>query len=76
MNYYFYIKKYFPKSFVRVEKKWKFIYQLKLNECDGGCVSEDEESKKQELFLEEYQKVYDIEERNQINQISLIYNLD
>ena len=79
LDYYFYTKKYFPKSFVRVEKKnenlYDGIYQLKLNEYNRNCISANDELKKQEFFIEEYQNVYDIEEGNQINQISVIYNL-
>lgn len=79
LSYFFYTKKYFPKSFIRVEKKNEYlydgIYQLKLNEYNPNCISEEEEKKKQDFFIEKYQNVYNINEGNQINQISLLYNL-
>ena len=79
LNYFFYTKKYFPKSFIRVEKKNEYlfdgIYQLKLNEYDINCISETEENKKQDFYIEEYQNVYNINKGNQVNQISILYNL-
>ena len=79
LNYFFYTKKNFPKSFIRVEKKNEYlfdgIYQLKLNEYDINCISETEEKKQQDFYIEEYQNVYNINKGNQVNQISLLYNL-
>ena len=79
LNYFFYIKDHFPKSFNRVEKKNEYlfdgIYKLKVNDYNPGCISEGEEMQKQEFFIEEYQNVYNISEGNQVNQISILYNL-
>ena len=79
LSYFFYIKDHFPKSFNRVEKKNEYlfdgIYKLKVNEYNPGCISEDEEMQKQDFFIEEYQNVYNINEGNQVNQISILYNL-
>jgi len=79
LNYLFYVKKNFPKSFSRVEKKnehlFNGIYELKLNEYNPNCISEEEENRKQDFFIEEYQNVYNINEGNQVNLISVLYNL-
>ena len=79
LNYFFYIKDHFPKSFNRVEKKNEYlfdgIYKLKVNDYNPGCISEDEEMQKKDFFIEEYQNVYNISEGNQVNQISILYNL-
>lgn len=79
LNYLFYVKKNFPKSFNRVEKKnenlFDGIYKLKLNEYNMNCFTEDEENRKQDFFIEEYQNVYNINEGNQVNLISILYNL-
>ena len=79
LNYFFYIKENFPKSFNRVEKKNEYlfdgIYKLKVNDYNPSCISEDEEMQKQDFFIEEYQNVYNINEGNQVNQISILYNL-
>ena len=79
LSYFFYIKDHFPKSFNRVEKKNEYlfdgIYKLKVNDYNPGCISEGEEMQKQEFFIEEYQNVYNISEGNQVNQISILYNL-
>ena len=79
LNYLFYAKKYFPKSFTRVERKnenlFDGIYKLKLNEYNRNCLSEFDEKKKQDFYFEEYQNVYNINEGNQVNQISILYNL-
>lgn len=79
LNYLFYIKKYCPKSFIRVEKKnenlFDGIYKLKLNEYNINCLPEYDEKKKRDFFIEEYQNVYNINEGNQVNQISILYNL-
>ena len=79
LSYFFYIKDHFPKSFNRVEKKNEYlfdgIYKLKVNDYNPGCISEDEEMQKKDFFIEEYQNVYNISEGNQVNQISILYNL-
>ena len=79
LNYFFYTKTNFPKSFTRVEKKNEYlfdgIYKLKVNDYNPSCISEDEEMQKQDFFIEEYQNVYNINEGNQVNQISILYNL-
>ena len=79
LSYFFYIKENVPKSFNRVEKKNEYlfdgIYKLKVNEYNRSCISEDEEMQKQDFFIEEYQNVYNINEGNQVNQISILYNL-
>ena len=79
LSYFFYIKEHSPKSFNRVEKKnenlFDGIYKLKVNEYNPSCISEDEEMQKQDFFIEEYQNVYNINEGNQVNQISILYNL-
>ena len=79
LSYLFYTRKFFPKSFIRVEKKNEYlfdgIYKLKLNEYRPNCFSEGEEKKKQDFYIEEYQNVYNIYEGDQVNQISLLYNL-
>ena len=79
LSYFFYIKDHFPKSFNRVEKKNEYlfdgIYKLKVNEYSPSCISEDEEMQKQDFYIEEYQNVYNINEGNQVNQISILYNL-
>ena len=79
LNYFFYTKKNFPKSFVRVEKKnenlFDGIHQLKINEYDMKCLSDIDEKKKQEFYIEEYQNVYNLYAGNQVNQISILYNL-
>ena len=79
LNYFFYIKEHAPKSFNRVEKKNEYlfdgIYKLKVNEYSPSCISEDEEMQKQDFYIEEYQNVYNINEGNQVNQISILYNL-
>ena len=79
LNYFFYTKTNFPKSFSRVEKKNEYlfdgIYKLKVNEYNINCLSDVDEMKKQDFYIEEYQNVYDIYEGDQINQISILYNL-
>ena len=79
LNYLFYVKKHFPKSFNRVEKKnenlFNGIYKLKLNEYKANCITEEEENRKQDFYIEEYQNVYNINEGNQVNLISILYNL-
>ena len=44
LSYFFYTKKHFPKSFVRVEKKNEYlfdgIYKLKINEYNKDCLSD------------------------------------
>ena len=79
LSYFFYIKENVPKSFNRVEKKNEYlfdgIYKLKVNEYNRSCISEDEEMQKQDFFIEEYQNVYNINEGNQVNKISILYNL-
>ena len=79
LNYFFYTKQNFPKSFIRVEKKNEYlfdgIYQLKINEYNMNYLSEFDVDKKQDFYIEEYQNVYNIYEGNQVNQISLLYNL-
>ena len=78
LNYFFYTKNYFPKSFLRVEKKnenlFDGIYQLKVNEYDINSLYIDE-NQKQDFYIEEYQNVYNLYEGNQVNQISVLYNL-
>ena len=79
LSYLFYIKKNSPKSFIRVEKKnenlYDGIYKLKVNDYDLSCISEEAQEKRQDFFIEEYQNVYNIDEGNQVNQISILYNL-
>ena len=79
LSYFFYIKENVPKSFNRVEKKNEYlfdgIYKLKVNEYNINCLSDVDEMKKQDFYIEEYQNVYDIYEGDQINQISILYNL-
>ena len=79
LSYLFYIKKNSPKSFIRVEKKnenlYDGIYKLKVNDYNLSCISEEEQEKRQDFFIEEYQNVYNIDEGNQVNQISILYNL-
>ena len=79
LNYFFYTKKNFPKSFIRVEKKneniFDGIYQLKINDYNINCLSDIDDMKKQDFYIEEHQNVYNITEGNQVNQISILYNL-
>ena len=79
LSYFFYTKQNFPKSFIRVEKKNEYlfdgIYKLKINEYNINCLSDIDDKKKQDFYIEEYQNVYNLEEGNQINQISILYNL-
>ena len=79
LSYLFYIKKNSPKSFIGMEKKnenlYDGIYKLKVNDYDLSCISEEAQEKRQDFFIEEYQNVYNIDEGNQVNQISILYNL-
>ena len=79
LNYFFYTKKNFQKSFIRVEKKnesiFDSIYQLKINDYNMNCLSDIDDMKKQDFYIEEHQNVYNITEGNQVNQISILYNL-
>ena len=79
LSYFFYTRKNFPKSFIRVEKKNEYlfdgIYKLKVNEYNMNCLSDIDDMKKQDFYIEEYQNVYNINEGNEINQISILYNL-
>ena len=80
LTYFFYIKANFPKSFRRIEKKNEFlydgIYKLKVNEYDINCIPEGEQEKMKDFYVEEYQNVFNIKKGNQINQISMLYNLN
>ena len=49
--------------------------QKALNEYNINCISENDEQRKQDFYIEEYQNVYNINEGNQVNQISVLYNL-
>ena len=79
LNYFFYTKKNFPKSFVRVEKKNEYlfdgIFQLKINDYNMNCLSDIDDMKRQDFYIEEHQNVFNLHEGNQVNQISIIYNL-
>ena len=79
LSYFFYTRKHFPKSFIKKKKKNEYlfdgIYKLKVNEYNMNCLSDIDDMKKQDFYIEEYQNVYNINEGNEINQISILYNL-
>ena len=79
LDYLFYTKKKFPKIFTSIENKNKNIFdgleQLKLNNYNMNSLSDINLETKKEFYIEETQKVSEINSGNSLGEISVLYNL-
>ena len=79
LDYLFYTKKKFPKIFTSIENKNKNIFdgleKLKLNNYNINSLSDINLETKKEFYVEETQKVSEINAGNSLGEISVLYNL-
>ena len=79
LEYFFYIKKNFPKTFalieIKNEKLFDSLQKLKLSNYDINTLSDIKKETKKEFYVEKSQKVCEICEGNSFGEIGLIYNL-
>ena len=79
LDYFFYTKKKFPKIFASIEHKNQNVFdgleQLKLNNYNMSCLSDINLDTKKEFYVEESQKVSEINTGNSLGEISVLYNL-
>ena len=79
LDYFFYIKKNFPKTFDLIEKKNEYLFdelqKLKLNNYNPNIFSELNQEIKKEFYVEEYQKVSEKNIGEYFGDIGLVYNL-
>ena len=79
LDYFFHLKKNFPKIFALVEQKNQYLYdflqKLKLHNYNIKMLSYFDQEQKKEFYVENNQKVSEINIGNSLGEIALIYNL-
>ena len=79
LDYFYFIKIKFPKSLVRIAKKNETqldnIIELKGNEYKLKNLNEINTDDEKDFYVESFQKLYELHQGEQINQLSMSYNL-
>ena len=78
-DYFFHLKKNFPKIFSLVEHRNQYLYdflqKLKLNNYNINSLSYIDQEEKKEFYVENNQKVSEVNTGNSLGEIALVYNL-
>ena len=79
LDYFFHLKKHFPKIFTLVEQRNQYLFddleKLKLHNYNINVLSYIDKEEKKEFYVENSQKVSEINTGNSLGEIGLIYNL-
>ena len=79
LDYFFYMKNNFPKTFTLVEQRNQYLFddlqKLKSHNYNMNILSNIDQQKKKEFYVEKSQRVSEINSGNSFGEISLLYNL-